>query len=103
MKYFPKDPGHNLNDRFVLSKGHAAPLLYSAWKRCGYFTHEQIMTLRSIDSNIEGHPTTDHPFVDVATGSLGQGLGVACGLAYSCKYFENINNFIYCALGDGEI
>ncbi len=61
------------------------------------------MTLRSINSNIEGHPTTDHPFVDVATGSLGQGIGVACGLAYSAKYFEKIDNKFYCALGDGEI
>ena len=49
------------------------------------------MTLRSINSNIEGHPTPDHPFVDVATGSLGQGLGVACGMAYSSKYFEKID------------
>jgi transketolase len=61
------------------------------------------MTLRAIDSNIEGHPTCDHPFVDVATGSLGQGLGVACGLAYSSKHFEKTDIKVYCALGDGEI
>jgi transketolase len=88
MRYFAKDPGHFLNDRFVLSKGHAAPLLYAAHKRAGYLSDEQIMSLRSIHSNVEGHPTTDMPFVDVATGSLGQGLGVSCGLAYSIKYFE---------------
>lgn len=103
MKYYSNDPSHHLNDRLVLSKGHAVPVIYSAWKRAGYFTDEQIMTLRKITSNIEGHPTTDHPFVDVATGSLGQGLGVACGLAYSVKYYEKLNNKIYCALGDGEI
>jgi transketolase len=61
------------------------------------------MTLRSINSNIEGHPTPDHPFVDVATGSLGQGLGVACGMAYSSKYFEKIENRYYCLMGDAEI
>lgn len=61
------------------------------------------MTLRSVNSNIEGHPTPDHPFVDVATGSLGQGLGVACGMAYSAKYLEKKPNFYYCLMGDGEI
>ena len=61
------------------------------------------MSLRSINSNIEGHPCTDMPFVDVASGSLGQGLGVACGLAYSIKNFEKLNNKIYCVMGDGEI
>jgi transketolase len=56
-----------------------------------------------VSSNVEGHPTTDMPFVDVATGSLGQGLGVSCGLAYSLKYLEQRNNTVYCLMGDAEI
>ena len=74
MKFDPKNP-HNPNaDRFVLSKGHAAPLLYSAWVEVGHVSVEELMKLRTFGCNLEGHPTPRLDFVDVATGSLGQGL-----------------------------
>lgn len=81
------DHKHPLNDRIVLSKGHAAPGLYAAFYRAGLITEHDLLSLRVKDSIIQGHPTPEAPFVDVATGSLGQGLSVAAGLAYSCKYF----------------
>lgn len=103
LHFHPDNTSHFLNDRFVLSKGHAAPLLYSALYRSKVLTHEQLMSLRLKDSIIEGHPTPKIPFVDVATGSLGQGLGVAAGMAYSSKKLDKINNRVFCVLGDGEI
>jgi transketolase len=72
MRYDPRDPQHPDNDRFVLSKGHAAPLLYAAWAEAGFLKREDLLTLRRLDSDLEGHPTPRLPFVDVATGSLGQ-------------------------------
>lgn len=92
-----------MNDRIVLSKGHAAPILYSSLYRSKVITEEQMMSLRLKGSLIEGHPVPKIPFVDVATGSLGQGLSVAAGMAYSSKYFDNIDNRIFCVTGDGEI
>src|SRR5678815_5404081 len=77
MRLDPKNPRAPANDRFVLSKGHAAPLLYAAWAQVGLLDNDDLLTLRKIDSDLEGHPTPRLPFVDVATGSLGQGLG-AC-------------------------
>lgn len=71
MRYDPTQPEHFANDRLVLSKGHAAPLLYAAWSRAGYLPRNNLLTLRKIDSNYEGHPMPSMPFVDVATGSLG--------------------------------
>src|ERR1041385_8849174 len=81
MKYDAKDPHFYNNDRFILSKGHAAPLLYAAWAETGLFPMEDLLKLRRIDSDLEGHPAPRLPFADVATGSLGQGLGVGVGLA----------------------
>ncbi len=103
LKFHPDNTKHFLNDRIVLSKGHAAPILYSALYRAKTLTEEQLMSLRLKNSLIEGHPVPKIPFVDVATGSLGQGLSVACGMAYSSKYFDEINNRIFCITGDGEI
>lgn len=103
LHFHPENPSHFLNDRLVLSKGHAAPLLYSALYRSKVLTREQLMSLRLRDSIIEGHPTPKIPFVDVATGSLGQGLGVAAGMAYSSKNLDKIDNRVFCVLGDGEI
>src|SRR5215471_19546061 len=74
MRYDPKRAHSAENDVFVLSKGHAAPILYSAWAEAGLFPREQLLNLRRIDSDLEGHPTPRLPFVDVATGSLGQGV-----------------------------
>lgn len=87
----------------MLSKGHAAPILYSALYRSKVITEEQLMSLRLKDSLIEGHPVPKIPFVDVATGSLGQGLSVAAGMAYSSKYFDKIDNRVFCITGDGEM
>ncbi|XP_053147185.1 transketolase-like protein 1 isoform X1 [Hemicordylus capensis] len=102
MRYKPSDPGHPSNDRFVLSKGHAAPVLYAAWAEAGYIKESELPKLRKIDCDLEGHPTPRLPFVDVATGSLGQGLGAACGMAYTGKYFDKASYRVYCLLGDGE-
>src|SRR5204862_7630211 len=74
MRFDPRDPRHPGSDRFVLSKGHAAPILYSAWAEAGAFDRSELIKLRTIGSDLEGHPTPRLPFVDVATGSLGQGI-----------------------------
>ncbi|AXA35800.1 MAG: transketolase [Candidatus Hydrogenedentota bacterium] len=103
MRYDPKNPQHPLNDRFVLSKGHAAPILYAAWAEAGLFPVEKLLTLRRIDSDLEGHPTPRLPFVDVATGSLGQGLGAGVGLALNSKYLDKTGYRTYVLLGDGEV
>src|SRR5712672_3778948 len=73
MRYNPKDPHYYNNDRFILSKGHAAPLLYAAWAETGLFPTDDLLKLRQLGSDLEGHPTPRLPFADVATGSLGQG------------------------------
>src|SRR5215471_15465583 len=103
MRYDPKEPKHPANDVFVLSKGHAAPILYSAWAEAGLFPREQLLNLRRIDSDLEGHPTPRLPFVDVATGSLGQGISAAVGLAINFQELEKQDNRIYVLLGDGEV
>ncbi|KAJ8370856.1 hypothetical protein SKAU_G00108840 [Synaphobranchus kaupii] len=103
MKYRPEDPRNPNNDRFVLSKGHAAPVLYSVWAETGYLKESELLNLRKIDSVLEGHPVPKQQFVDVATGSLGQGLGAACGMAYTGKYFDKASYRVYCLLGDGEL
>ena len=74
MRYDPKDPQGPMNDRFILSKGHAAPLLYAALADAGAFPMEHLMTLRTLESDLEGHPTPRFPWAYVATGTLGQGL-----------------------------
>ncbi len=102
MRYDPRDPHRRDSDVFVLSKGHAAPILYAAWAEAGAFPREKLLTLRKVDSDLEGHPTTRLPFVDVATGSLGQGLSVAAGIAINAKQFENSDQRVYVLMGDGE-
>ena len=74
MRFDPAHPQHPLADRLVMSKGHAAPLLYAMWSEAGFIPREQLTDLRLFTSDLEGHPTPRLPFVDVATGSLGQGL-----------------------------
>lgn len=102
MHYHPQNPKDYNNDKFVLSKGHAAPALYAAWSLAGFIPEEKLVTLRKLSSDLEGHPTPVLPFVDVASGSLGQGISAACGMAYSIKYFEQSSARVYCVLGDGE-
>jgi transketolase len=101
MRYDPKNPRYHNNDRFILSKGHAAPLLYAAWAEAGLFLPEDLLKLRDITSNLEGHPTPRLPFVDVATGSLGQGLSVGVGMALAAR-FDKLDYQTYVLLGDGE-
>jgi transketolase len=101
MRYDPKNPHYYNNDRFILSKGHAAPLLYAAWAEAGLFPVEDLLKLRRIDSDLEGHPTPRLPFVDVATGSLGQGLSVGVGMAL-CARLDNLDYRTYVLMGDGE-
>ncbi|KAK6307819.1 hypothetical protein J4Q44_G00210900 [Coregonus suidteri] len=103
MKYRPEEPRNINSDRFVLSKGHAAPVLYAVWAETGYLKESELLNLRKVDSILEGHPVPKQQFVDVATGSLGQGLGAACGMAYTGKYFDKASYSVYCLLGDGEM
>ena len=102
MRYDAKNPHHYNNDRFILSKGHAAPLLYAAWAEAGLFPVEDLLKLRTIDSDLEGHPTPRLSFADVATGSLGQGLGVGVGMALAGR-LDKLDYNTYVLLGDGEI
>jgi len=102
MKYFPHEPRHPSSDRFVLSKGHAAPILYAAWAEAGLLKESELLNLRKIDSDLEGHPTPRLSFIDVATGSLGQGLSNAVGMAYTGKNIDKAAYRVYCILGDGE-
>ncbi len=101
MHYDPKNPQNVDNDRFVLSKGHAAPILYSAWAEAGLFPREELLKLRRLDSDLEGHPTPRLPFVDVATGSLGQGICAAIGTALNARRIVS-DYRTYVLLGDGE-
>jgi transketolase len=101
MRYDPKNPHYYNNDRFILSKGHAAPLLYAAWAETGLFPVEELLKLRQFGNDLEGHPTPRLPFVDVATGSLGQGLSVGVGMAL-CARLDNLDYRTYVLMGDGE-
>jgi transketolase len=102
MRFDPKNPRYHNNDRFILSKGHAAPLLYAAWAEAGLFPAEELLKLRRIDNDLEGHPTPRLSFADVATGSLGQGLSVGVGMALAAR-LDNLDYRTYVLLGDGEI
>ena len=101
MRFDPRRPGEPRNDRFVLSKGHAAPLLYAAWAAAGLFDRAELLTLREIGSDLEGHPTPRLSFVDVATGSLGQGICVGVGMALNARRIgSDYRTFVL--IGDGE-
>ena len=102
MRYDVANPKNPVNDRFVLSKGHAAPLLYAAWAEAGAFPVERLKTLRQFTSDLEGHPTPRLPWVEVATGSLGQGLSCGVGMALNGKYLDKTGNNVFVLMGDGE-
>ncbi len=102
MRFDPKDPQNPDNDRFVLSKGHSAPILYAAWAHAGLFPRADLLNLRRIDSDLEGHPTPRLSFVDVATGSLGQGICAAVGTALNARRIGS-DYRTYVLLGDGEM
>ncbi len=101
MRFDPQDVANEDSDRFVLSKGHAAPVLYAAWAEAGIIPRETLSTLREIDSDLEGHPTPRLPWVDVATGSLGQGVCAAVGIALNARRIGSSYR-TYTLLGDGE-
>jgi transketolase len=101
MRYDPKDPKNLVADRFILSKGHGAPILYAAWAEAGYIPVADLLNLRKLTSDLEGHPTPRLPFVDVATGSLGQGLGAGVGIALNARRIGS-DARTYVLMGDGE-
>jgi transketolase len=103
MKHDPKQPKWKDRDNFILSKGHAAPLLYTVLAHAGYFETTELCTLRKLGSRLQGHPDSKYlPGVEISTGSLGQGLSVANGLALAHK-LDKAANRVYALLGDGEI
>lgn len=103
MRHRPNEPGWKERDRFILSKGHAAPLLYAVLAMTGYFDISLLKTLRKLGSPLQGHPCSRVlPGVEISTGSLGQGLSVSNGIAIGLK-IDNLSSRVYCLLGDGEI
>lgn len=103
MNYDPQNPSWRERDRFILSKGHAAPLLYAILARAGYFSDDLLTTLRRINSPLQGHPCSESlPGIEISTGSLGQGLSVANGIAIGLR-LDKIPARVYCIMGDGEI
>ena len=102
MRYDCADAKNPNNDRFILSKGHAAPLLYAAYAEAGIIPVDDLLTLRQIDSILEGHPTPRFDWTEVATGSLGQGLSLGLGMALNGKYLDKSDYRVYVLLGDGE-
>lgn len=103
MNIDPKDPNKKDRDRFILSKGHTAPGLYSALAIKGYFSEEDLLTLRHIGSHLQGHPCYGYtPGVDMSSGSLGQGASASCGVAMAAR-IDNLDYRVYSLLGDGEI
>lgn len=103
LKHDPKNPQWEDRDRFVLSKGHVAPVLYAALAEAGYFPVEDLITLRKLGSKLQGHPARGKvPGVEMSTGSLGQGLSMSCGIALAGK-MDGKDYKTYCLLGDGEL
>ncbi len=102
MAVFPENPDCEERDRFVLSKGHCAPALYSTLAHRGFFSTEELKSLRHIGALLQGHPCIHIPGVDMSSGSLGQGISAACGMALSGK-LSNKSYKVYTVLGDGEI
>jgi transketolase len=102
LRYDPRNPKAPNSDRFVLSKGHAAPLLYAAWAEAGLFPAIDLLKLRTLASDLEGHPTPRLSFVDMATGSLGQGLPIGIGIALNARYLDKLDYRTYVLMGDGE-
>ena len=102
MNVYPDKPDEPARDRFVLSKGHTAPALYSVLANRGFFSTDELKSLRHIGAMLQGHPCITIPGVDMSSGSLGQGISVACGMALSAK-ISNDTYKVYTILGDGEI
>lgn len=102
MRHRPQEPDWQLRDRFILSKGHGVPALYAVLAKAGYFPMDELLTLRRTNSRLQGHPVAGSPpGVEVSTGSLGQGLSIAQGLAMASKMDGNLYR-VFCMIGDGE-
>ena len=102
MRHRPAEPDWPDRDRFVLSKGHCVPILYAALARAGYFPREELLTLRKLNSRLQGHPDRHRfPYVEAATGSLGQGLSLALGMALALR-LDRRPSRVYCMISDGE-
>lgn len=102
LKFDDSNPFATNNDRFIMSKGHAIPVIYAAWKQRGVITDQEMMSLRSITSPFEGHPTPHFAYNEAATGSLGQGLAIGLGMALAAKK-ESLSYRTFVMLGDGEV
>jgi transketolase len=103
FRYDPERPDHPNNDHILFSKGHASPLLYALWAAAGRLTEEDLMSYRNFGSPLEGHPTPAFPYVEAATGSLGQGLSVGVGLAMNARFLDRLPYRTYVLLGDSEM
>jgi len=101
LKYDPARPDWRQRDKVLLSKGHACPALYAVLARKGYFPREELWTLRKLGSRLQGHPQVGVPGVEISSGSLGQGLSIANGMALADR-MDGISPRIYCLMGDGE-
>lgn len=103
LRHDPKNPKWENRDRFVLSKGHSCPIVYAALARAGYFPVKELLTLRKLHSRLQGHPDmVKLPYLEASTGSLGQGLSMAVGMALGAK-LDKKKYSVYCLLGDGEL
>src|SRR2546430_798996 len=102
LHYDFEDPQNPTNDHLIFSKGHASPLLYSIFKAAGAITDEELLTLRKFGSRLEGHPTPAIPWVDVATGSLGQGLPIGVGIALCGKYLDKLPYHVWVLCAESE-
>ncbi|HEX6210759.1 MAG TPA: transketolase [Methylomirabilota bacterium] len=103
LRYDFERPDDPCNDHLVFSKGHASPLLYAMYRAAGAISDEEMLTFRDLGSRLEGHPTPILPWVDVATGSLGQGLPIATGIAYAGRYLDRLPFRVWCLTGDSEM
>ncbi len=101
LRYNVKDPHWDGRDRFILSKGHGCPTQYAVLSHCGFFSKDKLKTLRKIGTLLQGHPQLGLPGLEASTGSLGQGLSIANGMALSAK-LDKKDTRVYCVLGDGE-
>ncbi|MFM7321497.1 MAG: thiamine pyrophosphate-dependent enzyme, partial [Armatimonadota bacterium] len=103
LRYDYADPHHPNNDHLIFSKGHACPVLYAMYRAADAITEEELLSVRKFGSIYEGHPTPLIPHVDAATGSLGQGLAIAAGVALAGKRIEHLPYRVWCVLGDSEM
>src|SRR5205085_7059108 len=103
LRYDFDHPENPANDHLIFSKGHASPLLYAIFKAAGAISDEEMMTFRKFGSRLQGHPTPALPWVDVATGSLGQGFPIGVGVALAGKYLDKISYRVWVLLGDSEM